>query len=101
NKCRERFCGPHVRGNRLFVLQLDPCTSRRFEARVPDWPNSTVDRATNANDRQRQLASSRDADGVQRQKGRSVQRRSSAKRCNSHLRHYSPRCATATLLVAI
>jgi hypothetical protein len=60
-----------------------------------------VDRATNGIDRQRQLACACDADGVQRLKGRSVQRRFYAKRCNSRLRHYSPRCTTATLLVAI
>src|SRR5207247_4857388 len=53
HKCREKFGGPLVRGIRLFVLQLDRCTSRRLEARGPVCPNSTVDRATNGNDRDR------------------------------------------------
>src|SRR5262249_11932631 len=101
HKCRGKFCGPLARGIRLFVLELDRRTSRRLEGRVPVCPNSTADRATNENDRQRQLACSCDADGVQRRKGRSVQRRSCAKRCNSHLCHYSPRCTTATPLVPI
>src|SRR6516165_5390064 len=50
HKCREKFCGPLARGIRLFVLELDRCTSRRLEPGVPVCPNSMVDRATNGND---------------------------------------------------
>src|SRR5207245_11671367 len=58
HKCREKFGGPLVRGIRLFVLQLDRCTSRRLEARVPVCPSSPARQATKGNDGQPQLVPS-------------------------------------------